>query len=446
MGNDTRDGSPSSAPDVAPLQPDSPLRLAFDEAFKSDWRAILKRSGNGRTLSTLENVYHILIHDENWRSVIGFNEHSCCVVTTKPPPFGAQASASEWTDDYDHHLALWLSIHYGIEPKERVMATAVRTAADRNRFHPVRQKLAALAWDERPRLRYWLQAYLGAEPVIYTVDGREVEYTDVVGTKFLVGAVARVMEPGCKQDHVLILEGVQGIGKSSAMGVLFDPWCTDQQIKIGEKDTYEVMRGQWVIELPELDALSKAEVASAKAFFSRSRDRFRSFYGRRAATVPRQTVFVGTVNHFQYLRDASGNRRYWPVRCHRVDLADLAEEKDQLWAEALHLYRQGVSWWVLPQEAAMFQEEQEKRYVGDAWEERIRHWLEEAPQGQFEPRNECTTSQILSGALGMDPSKWSHAEQTRVGIVMERIGWPARRPWFDGALRQRVYVRPKRPK
>lgn len=406
----------------------------------------------------MPNVYNILLHDPEWKGVIGYNEHAACVVKRRLPPFGARAAhLGEWSDEDDGRLALYLATHYRIEPKDNVLLRAVRNAADAASFHPIREFLQGLRWDGSPRLEWWLRAFLRAQPCWYSAEGRAleapaagadppkgaVEYTAAVGVKFLVAAVARVMEPGCKMDNVLILEGEQGRLKSSAMAALFDPWFTDQQIKIGDKDTYEVMRGQWGVELAELDALSKAEVSALKAFFSRSRDRFRLFYGRRAATVARQTVFVGTVNHYQYLRDSSGNRRYWPVRCgEMVALKDLKEERDQLWAEAFALYEKGTPWWVTSDEYVMFQAEAEKRYVGDAWEARIRLFLDGDASKQEAPRDEVTMTQLLGGALGLDASKWTQGEQIRVGVIMERLGWLTVRPRSEGGLRPRVYRRP----
>jgi len=427
------------------------------------------RKPNGQVVATLPNLFRILLDHEDWKGIIGYDEFSGVVVKRRKPPFGAGAEIGEWSDLDDGRLALWLAQQFNLDPKDTMLSRAVMNVADVNRFHPVRDYLVALAWDGVPRLNFWLCAYLGAEPRYYALAdeprlggtqpaakflgnkylevkklqaaGKVAEYTAAVGAKFMIGAVARVLRAGCKMDNVLILEGVQYLGKSSALSVLAEPWFTDQQIKIGDKDTYEVMRGQWVVELPELDALSRAETASAKAFFSRPVDRFRTFYGRRAAKVSRQCVFAGTVNHYQYFQDSSGNRRYWPVRCTRVDLEELARERDQLWAEALVRFKADEKWWVLPDEKPMFDAEAEARYVGDAWENRIRRWLEDVDQDGA--RNEVTMDQLLAGALALDAAKWTRSEQTRVGQLMERIGWGSRgRPQGDGGARLRVYRRP----
>lgn len=411
-------------------------------------------------LPTLPNVYCILTRHPQWKDVIAYDEFAVAVVKRRPPPFPNGAGKGEWNDLDDGRLHLWLAQNFGIEARDKVIDRAVVNAAEHARFHPVREYLSGLKWDGAQRLREWLQAYLGAESRWYLPKTGEfidvkrdennrlpplppeaVDYTGLVGKKFLIGAVARVYDPGCKNDCVLLLEGRQGQGKSSAAGVLADPWFTAQQIKIGDKDTYEVMRGQWFVELAELDALSRADVAAAKAFFSRSTDRFRSAYGRRAANVPRQGVFVGTVNHFQYLRDSSGNRRYWPVRCARVDLKDLGEERDQLWAEALHRYRAREPWWVMPEERLVFEAEQDARYVGDAWEAKIVSWLEGKGKDQPAPIQSASTTEIMAWALSLEPAKWAQAEQIRIGNIMERIGWDRRRD-TTGARQWRYYRPP----
>jgi putative DNA primase/helicase len=422
-------------------------------------------------MATLPNLYHILLNHPEWKGVIAYDLFSGTVVKRKAPPFSAGAEPGEWTDLDDGRLALWLAQQFGLEPKDSMLLRALMNVADANRFHPVREYLAGLSWDGQARLDEWLQTFLGAVPRWYVlrpgaggravaqfltdkrdevkklageIDGQVVEYTAAVGAKFLIGAVARAMRLDVKMDNVLIMEGVQYLGKSSALKVLGEPWFTDQQIRIGDKDTYEVMRGQWIVELPELDALSKSESSSAKAFFSRSVDRYRSPYGRRAHKVPRQCVFAGTVNHYQYFHDASGNRRYWPVRCIRSDLGDLAAMKDQLWAEAKARFEQGEKWWVQADEKPMFDSEAEARYIGDAWENMIRSWLEEKVPGSPDGRrNECTMDQVLKLALKLDEGKWSRPEQTRVGQLMERIGWGSRgRPVGEDGARIRVYRRP----
>ena len=183
-------------------------------------------------------------------------------------------------------------------------------------------------------LRTWLPRYLGADT--------DPEYLDAVGTAFLVSAVARIYEPGCQADHMLVFSGGQGIGKTRATQILGWPWTTDSVPDLHSKDSAIHLQGVWLVEMAELAALRKSEIESTKAFISRRVDRFRPPYGKRTVEIPRQCVFVGTTNEATYLKDPTGNRRFWPVQIANVDFATLEKGRDKLWAEAVELYRQGA--------------------------------------------------------------------------------------------------------
>jgi len=264
-----------------------------------------------------------------------------------------------------------------------------------------------------------------------------------VSVKWMVGAVARVMRAPreTKMDNVLILEGPQDQGKSTALKILFDPWFTDAAFEIGSTDGNQIIRGMWGVELAELDGFNRADASRSKGFFSRAIDRYRNPYGHRPINVVRQGVFAGSVNHATYLKDDTGNRRYWPVTAGYIGLDELREDRDQLWAEALVLYRAGTAWWASAGEKEMFTDQQEQRYVGDAYEDRIRAWLDEPNVDNGGGRRErVTTRDLLTSCLHLEISKWTRPEQQRLGRIMARIGWPRKRGG-DGA-REWVYERP----
>ncbi len=195
-----------------------------------------------------------------------------------------------------------------------------------------------------------------------------------------------------------------------------------------------MIRGNIIYELAELDGFSRAESSRAKAFFSSPYDTFVPKYVAWATKIPRQCVFAGTVNHGTYLRDTTGNRRYWPIRIRRADVEAIVRDRDQIWAEAVHRYREGTRWWVEPDEVEIFESEQSLRYVGDAYEDRIR----EALAGE----DETTMHKVLSDVLKLEISKWTRAEQTRVGEVMQTLGWERRRR--ATGKRDYYYARAKR--
>jgi predicted P-loop ATPase len=406
----------------------------FSIVDKTDWEQRLAYSDKGVLLPVLDNVVSILRNDTRWAGVIGFDEMGGRVMKLKPPPF-ERGERGEWLDIDDARLEHWLAVTYQLRRlSSDALSKAVLLVADDCRYHEVRDYLQELKWDGEPRIGRWLFAYLGAEPT---------PYAEAVGAKWLVGAVARAMRPGCKMDNVLILEGLQGVGKSTALKLLFQPWFTDAAFEIGSTDGYQIMRGMWGVELAELDSFGRAEASRSKAFFTRSEDKYRNPYGRKPVTIQRTCVFAGSVNHSTYFSDDTGNRRYWPVKVAAgkgvMQLDDLAKDRDQLWAEALHQFNAGFEFWVRASEQALYEGEQEARAFGDAYEARIKRWLAN-PNETDGPINVVRLDQIMHRALGMEPAKMTPAEQRRVGRIMAAIGWEREREAAGDRLWH--YVRP----
>ena len=205
-------------------------------------------------------------------------------------------------------------------------------------FHPVCDWLGALVQDGKPRLDNWL---------VNAFDCENTELHQAIGAKFLIAAVRRVKRPGVKFDHMMVLEGAQGIGKSTALRVLFgDPWFSDHvPSDLASKDAAQALLGIWCLEFAEIEHLIRAEVETIKAFLSRSVDRYRAPYDRGFLEHPRQCVMVGTTNSDDYLRDTSGNRRVWPVACKSADPGWVEVNREQLWAEAVAREAAGEAIW-----------------------------------------------------------------------------------------------------
>jgi predicted P-loop ATPase len=253
----------------------------------------------------------------------------------------------------------------------------------------------------------WLSTYLGAE---------DTEYIRAIGSRWLISAVARIFRPGAKADCCLILEGPQGIRKSTALRALAGEFFTDELADLGSKDAAMQTRGVWIIELSELDSLSHSEVARIKAFMSRTTDRFRPPYGMRLVESPRQCVFAGTVNHSTYLRDETGGRRFWPINCDRIDVESLARDRDQLWAEAKARFEAGCVWWLDSADLVrMASDEQTERYEGDPWEEVIGRWSDD--------RSNVSISEILEKCLQKPQGLWTQSDKNRAARCLRFLGW-----------------------
>ncbi|MFO1413940.1 MAG: virulence-associated E family protein [Burkholderiales bacterium] len=394
----------------------------------------LRLNDKRKPIGCLENVVTLLLTQKEWQGVLAFNELSLAIEKRQAPPFECGV-LGEWTDKDDNEARLWFSEKFDVRVPVADVAAGASIVAGRNTYHPIREYLDGLTWDGTARLATWLQRYLGAEAP--RDDARTPEYYQKAGAWWLTSAVARIYAPGAKADHVLLLEGEQGIGKSSALSILFGDWFSDTPLRIGDKDSYGALRGVWCIELAELDSLNRAESSASKALFSSRVDKYRPPYGHRDIQAPRQCVFAGTVNHDEYLRDSTGNRRYWPVRCTELRLRgpdSLEEVRDQLFAEAVAAYRAGAPWY--PQtsdDKELFREQQAARELGDVYEDMIRTYVAN--------KSEISMREIFEDCLNTEPAKMTRAEQSRVGEVMKKLGWRKRRE--STGRRSYIYVRPR---
>lgn len=266
---------------------------------------------------------------------------------------------------------LWLEADsLGLSPPIDFFEHVLLDRARANSHHPVRDYLDGLEWDGQERLGEWLHAYAGAAPT---------QLNEAFGRAMLIAAVRRVRRPGVKFDTAVVFEGKQGAGKSRLLRALAGPEYFTDALTVGEdaKSVIEKTSGAWIVEMAELEGIGKKEVQSVKAMLSRQSDRARLPYARTATDVPRQFILCGTVNDSHYLRDASGNRRFWPVRVGAIDVESLERDRDQLWAEAAYWEAKGEPI-ELPRdlwgEAAR---EQEERTAVDPWFEDIAAWFDD---------------------------------------------------------------------
>jgi predicted P-loop ATPase len=400
------------------------LRRLATEPVDEGWEGKLHRhpkSGEARDI--ICNVVLILRHEPVFAARLRWNELKEAVEAGDLPwrPGGWAA----WTEADDLELTNWCQ-GQGVYVRKTICAGAVQIVARDVRHHPVREYLSKLVWDGKPRLDTWLRDYLdvGAEDVGKEAAGDEkaaadprATYHRKVGRAFLISAVARVYEPGCKVDHTLILEGAQGRLKSTTAVVLaVEPdWFTDEIADLGTKDSAQDLRGKWLVEIAELSAMKRAEVERIKAFISRKVDHYRPSYGQRSEDFPRQCVFIGSTNADAYLADETGGRRFWPVRIGKIDIERLRRDRDQLWAEAVAAYKAGEKWWLDEEAENLARAEQEDRRQQDPWERPVLDWAAD--------KGDVPIADVLDKALEIPRGLQDQSAQNRVARILKAHKW-----------------------
>lgn len=400
-------------PPVAGISTPDSARASTPEP-DPDWRRILVVNGHGLMKDCRENVIYLLRDHPVWRGVLGADTFAKRIVVRRESPLG-HAPGSEWTANDDIALGLWL------QEQERLLirspdtiSAGVRYAAKLAPFHPLREWLESLEWDGQPRVDVWAPKYLGA------VDS---PYHRKVGTYFLINMIRRVFEPGCVMRSVPVLEGPQDKGKSRSLYTLAHPWFSDTTFKVGDKDSFQQIQGIWVYEISELESFTRAEATAVKAFVSSTEDNFRAPYERQNERHLRQTAFAATTNATEYLKDWTGNTRFWPLACgERIDLAGIADAREQLLAEAITRYRLGERAFPTPEEQALlFGPEQDRRMMSHPWSELVVEYLN--PAGGR--KDEVTVRELLIECLGLKPEKMNPqgGEAQRVGQILHALEW-----------------------
>ena len=312
-------------------------KIEFEELLdNTSWMTKLEMNNRGEYLDTIDNVKLILTYDPNLKGITGFNTFNFKLTVLRNPPWRkVTPDTNAWVDLDDSGLRHYLEHVYGITGITKI-TDALEIVQEVNKFHPVRDYLDDLEWDRVERLDNLFIDYLGAE---------DSEYTRVVTRKMLVAAVARIYSPGIKFDYMLVLVGVQGLGKSYILKVIGKDWYSDSFSTVVGKESYEQLHGNWILEMAELTAAKKTEVEAVKHFISKQEDIYRAAYAKRTKSYARQCVFFGTTNDAKFLRDRTGNRRFWPLACGEGFTAkdlfkELQEEVDQMWAEAKYRWLQ----------------------------------------------------------------------------------------------------------
>lgn len=416
-------------------------KLSVADLLDDDKRIMKTKSG---PQANLANAMEVIRYSLEWDAVLAYNELSEEIVLLKPIP-GTRTPKSTFKsralvdDDFAHAVA-WFNRHGFPYIGKQIVIDAMEAVAKETVISPVRHYLEnvekSIGWDpttHESRLQALFHDYFGAEEKS-GVPGADPKYLAAIGVKFMVSAVARALRPGCKVDTMLVLEGPQGAGKSSAARVLAGPdYFSDNLPEMGTKDASEHVRGMWIIEVGELSALQKSLVESIKAFVSRQDEKFRPAYARKKVTYPRRCVFIGTTNQDAYLRDETGNRRFWPVKVGTIELTALKRDRDLLWAEAVYWYRQGKEWHLSPEEETLASEAQADRVSTDVWQDELSKSLEK--------KTETCIAEAAS-LLGLTRDKISRADQNRITACLKGLGYERDGKFTSGEYRHSArYVR-----
>ena len=433
-----------------------------------NWESLLARNEEGELKSNAHNMSLMVSNDMRLIGVPAYNEFTQDIVLRKSPKRvkrKERASANPvrnlegriwdisdplngdpWIDSHDSSIRVMMEAPttqagYGIKITDRDLKAAVDGAAHRNSFHPVRERLESFRWDGIPRAERVFIDYLGSP---------DTPYHREASLMMLVGAVARVFEPGHKFDFVPILEGAQGKGKTTFIRILALDWYGELTGDINDpKQMIEVLQGSWIIEIGELSSMHKSEVNELKAFLSRTFDKARLAYGKRVMVYKRQCIQVGSTNDDAYLRDITGGRRFWPVKCHiegQIDNVRFAAAITQIWAEALHIYREMRKvqpYGDLPlyirdelaaEEALKLQESRRIETSDDILSGQISAWLEQPVTDDtgFDDldttvpkvfREATCTAEIWEEVMGGRKGQINNVETVKIGRALRILGW-----------------------
>lgn len=325
-----------------------------DDTEDTAWMGDLDYDKRGGIKPTAGNIMAILENDRNLKGRLWYNEFNNYVCVSGGLPWNA--GARQWGDMDEANLRIYLEIKYGVTGRDKIKDALVAVITKQRR-HPIREYLKGLKWDGTPRLERLVIDYIGAE---------DNALTRAMTRKHFTAAVARVMNPGCKYDYCLIVTGAEGIGKSTLFNVMGGDWFSDSLVTMEGTKAMEQLRGGWIFELSELGSMKRSDVEQVKAFVSRQDDAYRVAYGRIVEPHPRQCVFCGTTNETHFLKGSTGNRRFWVIevdgrlRKHEDFRAALLRDRNQLWAEAYHYYKEGEPLYLpadLTEEAKKRQEE-----------------------------------------------------------------------------------------
>jgi putative DNA primase/helicase len=367
---------------------------------------------SGRFRKNKNNLYIILRRDRRWRGRVWLNSFTNTL----------KIDDRDYKDTDDTRIALWVSRSYDLEYGEAAVSSTVQLIGEENKRNPLLEWLDSIEWDGVNRLNSW---------VVEATDCEDNELNRKMGEKWLIQAIARAYEPGCKADCVLIFAGAQGAGKSTLFRTLAtDEYFADTPLDIGSANSYSQIARAWIYEVAELDSVRRSANSATKAFLSAQEDNFRPAYGRHAITIKRHVVFAGTTNESQFINDMTGSRRYWPIKVDAVNLNWVRENRDQLWAEAILAYKNGETWY-LDKKLDKVRHDSSKIYRQDD------PWLEPISSFLMLNRGYVTMTMVMEDGLKIERGRMNRRDEMRISEILRELDYEKKRMTVGG---KRKYV------
>lgn len=373
-----------------------PAETQDREEIDLDWIRELTRDGNGKIEKTISNVTTVLEKDPLLKGKIVTDEFASCGMVLGELPWDFRDGKRRWADVDYAGFYRYMEAFYGITGREK-LDSGLLLVSSQNRINDVKEYLTGLSWDGKKRVDTLLPDYLGAE---------DTPYTRAVMRKSLCAAAARAIAGGVKYDYMPIFAGPQGIGKSTFLATLGKDWFSDSLTSFEGKEAAELIQGTWINEIGELTAMTRQETSAVKQFLSKTHDIYRAAYGRQTNKYPRRCVFFGTSNDSEFLKDSTGNRRFWPVdvgihEARKSIWEDLPGEVDQIWAEAYCLWMLGEPLYLSKEVEESAKEQQEAHREAHEKEGLIREFLDRKIPSGWEHYSLMERRQFLSGSLRM---------------------------------------------
>ncbi len=382
-------------------------------AHSAEYQIRIKLDSNdkGVPFPNHSNIVYVLQHDPAYGvECLWYDEFLDRVIVANSP-------IRPWKDDDDTKAAVDMQSRFGIRSVSlHVVASAVQYVARQRTRHVVREWLQSLVWDDTARIAHAFSDYWGAA---------DDEYTRAASRNFFIGMAARILQPGCKLDTMPVFEGPQGVKKSTALEILGGEWYSASHETVGSLDFLQGLRGKWLIEIPELQGFTKADIRAVKNTLSRRADDYRKSYGRQHANYPRASVFAGTTNTYDWGEDETGLRRFWPIRCGDIATDLLLAARPQLFAEAVHAIHTHATWWEMPAQTAAIQASRQFRHE---WTHTILDWCDLQPLDDG-----VMIRDILLGPLKFEISRiGDKRSQMLVAKILTLSGWQGKDEWKNG--------------